>query len=101
HTPFLEYASERMKEEVEKIAFKKPKWPIVMNSTAEPTEDPEEIKKNVIEQITGPVLWKQSVDTMKRMGVEEFVEVGPKTVLRNLCKRMGVNAVHFTELLSG
>lgn len=71
-----------------------------MNSTAKPTENPEEIKKNVIEQITGPVLWKQSVDTMKKMGVEEFVEVGPKTVLKNLCRKMGVKALHFTELLS-
>lgn len=71
-----------------------------MNSTAKPTENPEEIKRNIIEQITGPVLWKQSVDTMKEMGVTEFIEVGPKTVLKNLCRRMGANAKHFTEILS-
>ncbi|ABQ46159.1 MULTISPECIES: ACP S-malonyltransferase [Thermotoga] len=100
HTPFLEYAREKMKEEVEKVDFKKPRWPIVMNSTAKPTENPEEIKRNIIEQITGPVLWKQSVDTMKEMGVTEFIEVGPKTVLKNLCRRMGANAKHFTEILS-
>jgi len=99
HTPFLEYARKKMEEEVAGLKFNKPRWPIVMNVTARPTQDPEEIKENLIAQITGSVLWKQSVDTLKSMGVKECVEVGPKTVLKNLCKRMEMEAKHFTEVI--
>ncbi|HIP92349.1 MAG TPA: [acyl-carrier-protein] S-malonyltransferase [Thermotoga sp.] len=98
HTPFLEKARKNMEELLSKIEFRKPKYKIIMNSTAKETDDPEEIKKNVIEQITGPVLWKQSMYRMSELGVKEFIEVGPKTVLKNLGKKMGFKVLSFHEL---
>ncbi|QTA37468.1 ACP S-malonyltransferase [Thermosipho ferrireducens] len=98
HTPFLEMAKEKMAREVEHIKFKPPKFPIVMNSTAKETSDPEELKHYLLEQISGPVYWYQSVKRMIELGASEFVEVGPKKVLTNMLKREKVKALHFQEL---
>ncbi|HDG62538.1 MAG: [acyl-carrier-protein] S-malonyltransferase [Thermotoga sp. 4484_232] len=99
HTPFLEKARKKMEELLSKIEFRKPRFKIVMNSTATETDDPQEIKKNIIEQITGPVLWRQSMCRMNELGVKEFVEVGPKTVLKNLGRKMGFKVLSFQEFL--
>lgn len=99
HTPLLESARERMAREVEHIKFKVPSVPIVMNSTGRETTDPEELKKYLLEQISGPVLWYQSIERMRTLGVSVFIEVGPKNVLSAMLKKSGANAAHFTELL--
>ncbi|MCD6449478.1 MAG: ACP S-malonyltransferase [Thermotogaceae bacterium] len=97
HTPYLRYAEEKMEEEVRQIKFREPCCPIVMNVTAKPTTDPEEIKRNLIAQITGPVKWMQTMETMKEMKVSEMYEVGPKDVLKGLGKRNKVKVKHFSE----
>ena len=99
HTPYLKYAEEKMEEEVRQIKFKKPCCPIVMNITAKPTEDPDELKKNLIAQITGPVRWMQTMEKMKELEVAEAYEVGPKEVLKGLGKRNGVKVRHFSEVV--
>jgi len=99
HTPYLKYAEEKMEEEVRQIKFRKPCCPIVMNVTAKPTTDPEEIKKNLIAQITGPVKWVQTMKTMKEMNVTEMYEIGPKDVLKGLGKRNKVKVKHFSEVV--
>lgn len=100
HTPLLNEAKERMTKEIEHIKFKPPKVPIVMNSTARETTDPETIKHYVLEQISGPVLWYQSVNRMLELGVREFVEVGPKNVLSSMLVKAGHSARHFVEFFN-
>jgi len=101
HTPLLESAREKMAKELRGVKFRRPRWPIVMNSTAKETTDPEEIKENILAQISGPVKWYQSVDRMVSMGVHGFVEVGPQKVLTNLIKKMKPEASqHFSEILA-
>ena len=99
HTPYLEYAREMMEKEISSVRFQRPRFPIVMNSVAEPVTDPEDIKRYIVEQITGPVLWMQSMEKMKEMGVEDYYEVGPKEVLKGLGKRMGLKVRHFSEVI--
>ncbi|WP_448374600.1 ACP S-malonyltransferase [Fervidobacterium sp.] len=99
HTPFLESAREKMTAEVEHLKFRKPKYPIVMNSTAREITDPEQIKHYVLEQISGPVHWKQSIDRMIGLGIDEFVEVGPKNVLTTMLKKAKLNGRHFSSII--
>ena len=99
HTPYLKYAEEKMLEEVRQIKFKEPCCPVVMNITAQPTTDPEELKVNLIAQITGPVRWMQTMEKMKEMEVAEAFEVGPKEVLKGLGKRNGLKVRHFSEVV--
>lgn len=101
HTPLLDKARENMIKEVEHIRFKAPKYPIVMNSLAKEVTDPEYIKHYVLEQISGPVYWKQSIDRLIELGVNEFIEVGPKNVLTSMLKKSKLNAKHFTTLITG
>lgn len=101
HTPLLDKARENMIKEVEHIKFKAPKFPIVMNSLAKEVTDPEYIKHYVLEQISGPVYWKQSIDRLIELGVNEFIEVGPKNVLTSMLKKSKLNAKHFTTLITG
>ncbi|MEN3042496.1 MAG: ACP S-malonyltransferase [Fervidobacterium sp.] len=101
HTPFLDKARENMIKEVEHIKFKPPRFPIVMNSIAKEVTDPEHIKHYILEQISGPVYWKQSIDRFVELGVEEFVEVGPKNVLTSMLKKAKLNAKHFTAFVTG
>jgi len=98
HTPYLESAKEKMYAEVEHIKFKVPRIPIVLNSTGKETKDPMELKHYLLEQISGPVYWYQSIKRMVDLGVTSFVEVGPKNVLSNMLKREGLNIQHFTRL---
>lgn len=100
HTPLLESAREKMAKELRGVRFRRPRWPIVMNSTARETTDPEEIKENILAQISGPVKWYQSIERMVSMGVHSFVEVGPQKVLTNLIKKTKPEASrHFSEIL--
>jgi len=97
HTPYLESAKEKMYAEVEHIKFKVPRIPIVLNSTGKETKDPMELKHYLLEQISGPVYWYQSIKRMVDLGVTSFVEVGPKNVLSNMLKREGLNIQHFSR----
>ena len=97
HTPFLESARKKLENEIEHVKFKKPKVPIVLNSIAKESDDPEELKHYLLEQISGPVFWYQSINRMKELGVEEFIEVGPKNILSNMLKREKLKIIHFSE----
>ncbi|MBO8160219.1 MAG: ACP S-malonyltransferase [Thermosipho sp. (in: Bacteria)] len=98
HTPYLESAKEKMAREIEHIKFNEPRFPIVLNSTGKETKDPVELKHYLLEQISGPVYWYQSVKRMVELGVTNFIEVGPKNVLSNMLKRERLDIVHFTKL---
>ena len=71
----------------------KPICPIVQNVNAKASQDPMEIKANLIAQLTGAVRWTQSVQQMLQDGATEFYEVGPGKVLQGLVKKIDRNVV--------
>ncbi len=100
HTPLLEKAREKLAQDLKGVKFRKPRWPVVMNSCARPVEDPDEIKRNVLAQISGPVLWYDSMVCLANLGVGTFVEVGPQKVLTNMLSKSKLgDCVHFKDIL--
>ncbi len=87
HSPLMQPIVEEMSLYIDKVDFNKPEVPVVQNVTGEISEDTETIKENLKKQLTGPVLWTKTLDTMKNFGVREFYEVGPKNVLKGLISR--------------
>ncbi|MBP5796140.1 MAG: ACP S-malonyltransferase [Bacteroidales bacterium] len=88
HSPLMEPARAALAQAIEATAFKEPVCPVYQNVTALPHTDPEEIKANLLKQLTSPVRWSQSVRNMRADGAEEFIELGPGTVLQGLIKRI-------------
>ncbi len=88
HSPVMEPARNELADALEKTTVNKPSCPIYQNATAEPSRDPGEIKKRLIEQLTAPVKWTQSIQQMIEDGAEEFLEVGPGNVLQSLVKKI-------------
>ena len=86
HSPQMAKASEIMKKEIERMEFKAPKVFVVPNVTGKLTKDVGEIKRGLISQITGQVLWYDSVLAMKEEGVEQYYEIGNGSVLRRMNK---------------
>ena len=87
HSPLVERAAERLRPAVEKIRFSEPRVPYVSTVTAR-VEHAEHIGALLVEQLTTPVKFTQSVTELVREGVKTFVEVGPGTVLSGLVKRI-------------
>ncbi len=84
HSPLMEPAREELAAAIENTTFGAPKCPIYQNVTTTAVTDSEEIKKNLIAQLTAPVKWTQSVKNMVIDGADIFVEVGPGKVLQGL-----------------
>lgn len=87
HSSLMQPAYDGLKEELEKLVITEPACPIYSNYTAKPTEDPEEIRSNLLNQLLNPVLWTQTLRNMHDNGADHFVEVGPGRVLQGLVKR--------------
>ena len=88
HCELMKSATEKMKEEIEKVEFNKPEINIISNVTAQATNDPNNIKKLLIDQIERPVRWREIVINMIDSNVEKFIEIGPGKVLSGLVKRI-------------
>ncbi len=86
HCKYAQPARDVIEAALADIGFREPKRPIVMNISGEVTTDPVQIKANIIEQITHPVLFQKSLETMAKMGVDVFVEVGPGRTLGSFVK---------------
>ncbi|MDR3253128.1 MAG: ACP S-malonyltransferase [Tannerella sp.] len=84
HSPLMEPARTELAEAIEATSFKKPVCPIYQNVTALPSTDADEIKKNLVAQLTAPVRWTQTVRNMIADGADHFVELGPGKVLQGL-----------------
>ncbi len=91
HSPMMMPAQEELKEAIEATAFKNAKCPIYQNVDAKPYTDAETIKQNLINQLTAPVRWTQSVQNMIADGATRFTEVGPGNVLQGLVKKIDKN----------
>jgi len=87
HSELMRSAQDKFRDEIENLEVKKPSVPVVANVNAQPISDPSQIKKLLIDQITMPVLWHQSMERMYKEGVRSFVEIGPGRVLQGLLKR--------------
>ncbi|CAM3460298.1 ACP S-malonyltransferase [Flavobacterium longum] len=92
HSPLMEPAREELAAAIEKTTFSKPICPIYQNVTASAVSDPDEIKKNLIIQLTAPVKWTQSVQQMVKDGATLFTEIGPGNVLQGLVKKIDPTA---------
>ncbi|MFC2449814.1 MAG: ACP S-malonyltransferase [Flavobacteriaceae bacterium] len=93
HSPLMKPAQDKLAKAIESTKFNKPIIPIYQNITTTAVEDSEEIKKNLIAQLTGPVKWTQTVRNMIADGAESFVEVGPGKTLQGLIKKIHPEAV--------
>ena len=92
HTRLMKPAEEELAEEIRCTPFRKPRFPIVANLSAEYVEDPEEIRISLIKQLTSPVLWADSMKRLLSDGVSRFFEIGPGNVLSGLMRRIDRNA---------
>lgn len=88
HSPLMQPAHEELAAAINNAKFSVPVCPVYQNVDAKPHTDPEEIKANLIAQLTAPVLWTQIVQHMIADGATEFVELGPGAVLQGLVKKI-------------
>ena len=88
HSPLMEPAKVELQAAIEATAIQSPICPIYQNVDAKAYTDPQEIKANLIAQLTGAVRWTQTVQNMLADGAESFVEVGPGNVLQGLVKKV-------------
>jgi [acyl-carrier-protein] S-malonyltransferase len=91
HCPLMQPAAEAMAEALAKADLRVPLLPVYANVTAAPVADPAEIKRLLVEQVTGTVRWRESVLAMQEAGVHHFVELGGK-VLAPMIKRIAPDA---------
>lgn len=88
HSPMMEPARAELAAAIESTEFHAPLCPVVQNSVAKAVSDPAEIKQNLIDQLTAPVKWTQSVQQMVASGVTDYVECGPGKTLQGLVKKI-------------
>ena len=88
HSPLMEPAKVELQAAIEAAPFKVPICPVYQNVDAKPYTDPEQIKANLIAQLTAPVRWTYIVQNMLADGADSFVELGPGAVLQGLIKKV-------------
>jgi len=87
HCPLMQPAAEAMRDALSYVVVEQPVVPVFANVTAQPESDPDAIRNQLVEQVTGMVRWRESVANMFDVGVEQFVELGGK-VLGPMVKRI-------------
>lgn len=88
HSPLMNPAKEELASAINSTHFNLPVCPVYQNVNAEPASDIATIKKNLIDQLTSPVRWTQTVQNMVRDGAKLFIECGPGKVLQGLVKKI-------------
>ena len=91
HSELMSSAADELKKGIDETEFRKPKCPIYQNFTGKSEQDPSKIKINLLKQLTGAVLWNQSINKMINDGVKEFYEVGPGNTLQGLIRKIDRN----------
>jgi len=87
HSPLMQSVKDKLKDALDKTQIKDAKIPLYANVTAKPVQKADEIRKLLLEQVTSPVRWEESVVNMNAAGATKFIEVGPGKVLQGLVKR--------------
>ncbi len=88
HSPLMQPAQEELAEAIAEAEFQTPVCPVYQNVDGKPHTDPAEIKENLIKQLTAPVRWTYDVEAMIADGADEFIELGPGSVLQGLVKKI-------------
>jgi len=88
HSPLMEPAKTRLAKAIENTSFSTPSCPVYQNVCATGVSHPEKLKTNLIDQLTAPVRWTQTVQQMIADGAKHFTEVGPGKVLQGLVKKI-------------
>jgi [acyl-carrier-protein] S-malonyltransferase len=88
HSALMEPVQPRLSEVLAAITFRRPSVPVVSNVEAAPNQDEGRLQNLLVRQVVSPVRWTESVEAMRAMGVDCFVEVGPGRVLSGLIKRI-------------
>lgn len=88
HSPLMEPAKEELAAAIHQTSFHRPVCPVYQNVVAKAIIEPFQIKENLIQQLTGPVRWTQSVEAMIKDGATKFTEVGPGKVLQGLIAKI-------------
>ncbi len=91
HCPLMNSATSEMEQKIKETNFKDPRISIISNVTASPTNNSDEIKKLLVDQIEKPVRWRESVHNMIKSDINHFIEIGPGKVLSGLVKRIDRN----------
>ncbi|MDR7845803.1 ACP S-malonyltransferase [Riemerella anatipestifer] len=93
HSPLMKPAQDQLATAIENTKFRKASFPIYQNITTTAVANEEDIKQNLIAQLTGPVKWTQSIQNMIKDGATSFVEVGPGKTLQGLIKKINSEIV--------
>ena len=88
HSPLMQPAEEELAKAIHATSFRKGICPVYQNVDARPYTDPEQIKENLIRQLTSPVRWTQTIQHMIQDGASQFIECGPGKVLQGLVKKI-------------
>ncbi len=99
HSPFMEPAREELAGAIANTQFSNPVCAVYQNVNARAVTDPEEIKRNLISQLTAPVRWTQTIQNMIGDGATNFIEVGPGKVLQGLVKKINKDMEAMSALL--
>ena len=93
HSPFMEPARLELAAAIESAQIDRPICPIFQNVNAKSSQNENEIKANLIAQLTGPVRWTQSIEAMVLAGATDFIECGPGKVLQGLVRKINTEAM--------
>lgn len=93
HSPLMQPAQDELEQAINDTPFSTPICPVYQNVHALPVVAPDEIRRNLVAQLTAPVRWTQTIENMIANGITEFVEVGAGAVLRGLIKKIHREAV--------
>jgi len=88
HSQFMRTAAEQLAPEVARVDFRDPAFPVWANVSARRLQNPEDIRRSLVAQVSGAVRWEESVRDMLSQQVQGAVEVGPGKVLRGLLKKI-------------
>ena len=88
HSPLMQPAKEELEKAIAETTFNTPSCPVYQNVDAKPHTNPQEIKKNLIAQLTAPVRWTETIKLMISDGATDFVECGPGNVQQGLIKKI-------------
>ncbi|MGY4689787.1 ACP S-malonyltransferase [Salibacterium sp. K-3] len=94
HSRLMEPAQEKLAAALEPVPFSQPAFPVLPNVHAREETDPGLLKQHVIEQVTSPVYWEDTIRRLIELGVDTFIEVGPGNVLGGLVRRVQRRGVH-------
>ncbi len=88
HTPLMQSAVEQLQAALADVRLSPPRIPVVSNVDAKPHDDPEEIRRLLVQQVVQPVRWEESIRYLREHGIDQFYELGPGRVLRGLLRRI-------------